>query len=132
MKFLDPRTHGYLDYAAVAVLALAPTLFGFGGVAATICYVVAAMQLGMSLLTAYPLGVAKVIPFSVHGAIELVVAMALVVAPWLLGFSSEDAARNFFVVAGLGLFSVYLVTNYKAAGRSRHHGFRAHRVASRA
>lgn len=132
MKFLDPRTHGYLDYAAVAVLALAPTLFGFGGIAATICYVVAAMQLGMSLLTAYPLGAAKVIPFTVHGAIELVVAIALVAAPWLFGFSSEDAARNFFIVSGLGLLGVYLVTNYKAAERSDHQGFRSHRVASRA
>ena len=132
MKFLDPRTHGYLDYLAVAVVALAPTLFGFGGVAATICYVVAAMQLGMSLLTAYPLGAAKVIPFTVHGAVELVVAIALVAAPWLFAFSSEDAARNFFIVSGLGLLAVYLVTNYKAADRSADRGFRSQRVASRA
>lgn len=132
MKFLDPRTHGYLDYAAVALLALAPTLLGFAGVAATICYVVAAMQLGMSLLTAYPLGAAKVIPFPIHGAIELVVAIALVAAPWLFGFSTVDAARNFFIVSGLGLVGVYLVTNYKAAETSGHHGFRSQRVASRA
>ncbi len=33
MKFINPRVHGYLDYALVALFALAPTLFGFGGIA---------------------------------------------------------------------------------------------------
>src|SRR5688572_24617192 len=115
MKFLDPRVHGYLDYAAALLLALAPWLFGFGGTPAVLCYVLAASQLGMSLLTAYPLGIAKVIPFPVHGGVELIVAMFLVVAPWLFGFAGVDPARNFFIAAGLGLGVVYLTTDYRAA-----------------
>jgi hypothetical protein len=128
MKFLDPRVHGYLDYAAVLLLALAPWLFGFGGAAATLCYVVAAAQLGMSLLTAYPLGIAKVIPFPIHGGVELVVAIGLVVAPWLFGFDEVNAARNFFIAAGIGLGFVYLVTDYRAA--RRYEGPRRERVAT--
>jgi hypothetical protein len=128
MKFLDPKSHGVIDYLAVVLVALAPTLFGFAGVAATLCYVVAAMQLGMSLLTAYPLSVAKVIPFTAHGAIELAVAIFLLVAPWLFGFSDTPAARNFFLVAGVGLVLVYAVTNYKAADQYRPPGHRTARV----
>ena len=128
MKFLDPRVHGYLDYAAVLLVALAPWLFGFGGIAATLCYVVAAAQLGMSLLTAYPLGIAKVIPFPIHGGVELVVAIGLVVAPWLFGFDGVNAARNFFIAAGIGLGFVYLVTDYRAA--RRYEGPRRERVAT--
>ena len=119
MKFLDPKTHGFLDYLAVALLALAPTLFGFTGVAATICYVLAVVQLGMSLLTAYPLGVAKLIPFPIHGGVELATSIFLVAAPWLFGFDDVAASRNFFLAAGLGLLLVYVVTNYKAAERGR-------------
>jgi hypothetical protein len=112
---LSPRIHGYIDYAAVVVLALAPSLFGFSGLPATLCWGFAIALLGVSLLTAYPLGVAKVIPFPIHGGIEAVSAPLLVIAPFLLGFSRDLAARNFFMVAGIALGIVYLVTNYRAA-----------------
>ena len=115
MKFLNPRVHGYIDYAAVAILALAPTLFGFGGIAAALCYILAAVQLGMSLATAYPVSIAKLIPFTIHGGIELATSVFLVIAPWLFGFSDIAAARNFFIIGGIVLLGVYLTTDYKAA-----------------
>ncbi len=114
MKLLSPKIHGYLDYAAVAVLFLAPTLFGFSGVAATLCYVIGATQLAMSLVTAYPLGAVKLMPFTVHAGIELATAIFLVAAPFLFGFADQTAARNFFLVSGIGLGLVWLVTNYRA------------------
>ncbi|HEX5746680.1 MAG TPA: hypothetical protein VFZ09_10565 [Archangium sp.] len=114
---LSPRIHGYGDYLIVALLALAPTLFDFSGLPAVFCYVLAVAQLGMSLLTAYPLGVAKIIPFTVHGSIELVVSFFLLLAPYMFGFSRVVSARNFFLVSAIGLFLVWLTTNYKAAER---------------
>ncbi len=114
---LSPKVHGYGDYLIVALLALAPTLFNFSGTPAVICYVLAVAQLGMSLMTAYPLGVAKIIPFPVHGSVEVVVSAFLLIAPFLLGFSRIVSARNFFLVSGVGLFLVWLTTNYKAAER---------------
>jgi hypothetical protein len=114
---LSPRIHGYIDYLAVALLVLAPTLFNFSGVAAGLCYGLAVVQLGMSLLTAYPLGAAKLIPFTVHGTIELITSIALIAAPFLFGFSGIAAARNFFIIGGVVLFLVWLTTNYKAAER---------------
>lgn len=115
MKFLAPKPHGYIDYAAVLILFLAPTLFNFGGTPAVISYVIGAMQLIMSLLTAYPLGAARVISFPAHGGVELATAIFLVVSPWLFGFSNIESARNFFVIGGITLGAVYLVTDYKAA-----------------
>ncbi|HKO46420.1 MAG TPA: hypothetical protein VJV79_01775 [Polyangiaceae bacterium] len=119
MKVLAPRTHGFIDYLAVIGLALAPTLFGFAGVAATLCYVLALVHLAMSLLTAYPLGIAKVIPFSIHGGVEVVVSIFLVTAPWIFGFADVPAARNFFIVSAATLLLVYLLTNYRAADAQR-------------
>jgi hypothetical protein len=121
MKVLSPRVHGYLDYAAVFLLLLAPTLFGFGGAAATLCYVLAAVQGGMSLLTAYPLGAAKVIPFTIHGVLESGAAVLMLAAPWLFGFSHYDAPRNFFLVSGVGLAVVIAVTNYRTATAPTQH-----------
>jgi len=114
---LSPRVHGYGDYLIVALVALAPTLFNFSGLPAALCYVLAVAQLGMSLLTAYPLGVAKIIPFTVHGSVEAVTSILLVLAPYLFGFSDVASARNFFIASGIGLFLVWLTTNYKAAER---------------
>jgi hypothetical protein len=132
MKVLNPRIHGYLDYGAVALLAVAPSLFGFSGMAAAICYFVAVVQLGMSLITAYPLSLAKIIPFTVHGGIELGVAIGLALSPWLFGFSHNDAARSFFIIAGVGLSLVFFVTNYRAADGYRQRPLRRDRVASHA
>jgi hypothetical protein len=115
VKFLSPRVHGYLDYAVVLLLALAPTLFGFSGTPAALCYIVAILQMGMSLMTSYPLGLARVIPFTLHGAIELVAAIGLILSPYLFDFGTVDAARNFFIISGVALAGVWLTTDYKAA-----------------
>ena len=115
MKILSPRVHGYLDYAYVGLFLLAPTLFGFGGLAATICYVLAIAHAGMTLMTAFPLGIVKVIPFTVHAGIEVAMVVLLLAAPFLLGFSNIPAARNFYIAAGALLGVVWLTTDYKAA-----------------
>ncbi len=115
MKLFNARVHGVIDYLVVALFALAPTLFQFGGTPQTLCYVLAMVHLTMSALTAYPLGAIKLIPFPVHGSIEAVVALALVAMPWLFGFSEVEHARNFFLIAG-GLVAVVVVTtNYKGS-----------------
>ncbi|MBN1209254.1 MAG: hypothetical protein JXB05_30640 [Myxococcaceae bacterium] len=114
-RVLNPRIHGFIDYGIVLLLALAPTLFGFSGLPAALCYIIAVAQLGMSLLTAYPLGVAKIIPFPIHGGIELGVGILAIVSPWLFRFSGVAAARNFFLVAGIAVAVVWALTNYKAA-----------------
>ena len=122
MKILSPRIHGYLDYLVVAALALAPMLFGFAGTPAVLCYVLAVAQLGMSLMTAYPLGLKPLIPFTVHGGIELAVTFVLLAAPWVFRFSADLPARTFFLFAGVVLGIVYLTTDYKAADESRGRG----------
>lgn len=116
MKILNPRVHGYIDYLAVLYFLAAPSLFGFTGLPATIFYVIAAAHLVLTLLTAYPLGVVKLIPFPSHGGIELLAAVSLVALPWLTGFATSDAiARNIYVASGAILFLAWLVTDYKTA-----------------
>ncbi len=115
MKYLNPRVHGYIDYIAILFLFLAPSVIGFSGVPATLFYIIAIAYLAMALLTAYPLGLVKLIPFPVHGIIEIVAAIALVLLPWIAGFADVSAARNTYLFAGVVLFLVWLTTDYKAA-----------------
>ena len=112
-KLLKPSIHGILDYGLAFFFFLAPGLFGFTDVAATLSYIIGAAYLAVSLLTRYPLGVFKVIPFPTHGVLESIMAASWIVMPWLFGFASDPAARNFFVIAGIALLGVVAITDYK-------------------
>ena len=116
MKLLSPRVHGYLDYLLVALFAVAPFLFDLAERPAILSWIVGLTLLVVSLLTAYPLGMVRVISFPAHGALELLAAIFLVLSPWVLGYSDEIASRNFFLLTGLTLLGVWAVTDYRAAG----------------
>ena len=110
---LSPRAHGVLDYVTVAVFALAPLVLGLDGLAATLSYALAGVHLAMTLATAFPLGVAALVPFRLHGTVELVVGLALVA----LGFALfEETARWFFVAMGVTILAVWAATDYGRAG----------------
>jgi hypothetical protein len=111
MKISSPTFHGYLDYVTVVLFLLAPTLFGLTGMAGTFAYALAAIHLTMTLVTNFPLGAAKVIPFAIHGWVERVVGPILILLPFALGF--DAAARIFYVVIGGVIILVGLVTDYQ-------------------
>ncbi|HVL39113.1 MAG TPA: hypothetical protein VM328_06950 [Fimbriimonadaceae bacterium] len=113
MKVIGPRFHGVIDYLACLVFFLAPSLFNFGGVPATISYIAGAGYLLVTLMTDMPYGLARVIPFPAHGAIEIVVALALLAMPWLAGFNDVENARNFFVAMGVLTALVWMMTDWR-------------------
>ncbi len=119
MKLLSPGVHGVLDYAMAGIFAVAPVLFMFGHsrTPITLCWIMASTLTATSLLTRYPLGAIRVIPFPVHGMIELASSIFLVAAPWLTGFSDQPIARMFFLSAGMSIFTLWLLTDYQAAER---------------
>ena len=115
MKILSPYVHGILDFVVVIAFALAPTVLGFAGTPRTLCYVLAVVHAAMTLLTAFPLGAIKIIPFPTHGVIELVAAVFIILAPFLLGFTDGLDAKYFYVGAGITILVVVLLTDYRAA-----------------
>jgi hypothetical protein len=117
MRVLRPTIHGILDYAVVVAFALAPTLLGLSGLPATISYLLAVVHMLLTLVTAFPLGVVKLVPLPLHGAIELVVSIVLVALPWILRFSQVTIARDFYVGAGALIFVVWWITDYAATAQ---------------
>jgi hypothetical protein len=111
-KPISARVHGVLDYATVAAFLNAPMVLGLHGTPASILYWLSGIHLLMTGCTDFPLGFFKFIPFRIHGAIEVVAGVFILFAPWIYGFSGNDAARYFFVSVAIIIFGVVVLTDY--------------------
>ena len=111
-KPVSARVHGVLDYATVAAFLNAPMVFGFHGTPAAIVYWLAGIHLLMTGCTDFPVGFFMWIPFKIHGVIELLAGIFLLVAPWIFGFAQDATARNFFLGMAIILLVVIALTDY--------------------
>jgi len=108
MRAVSRRAHRNLDYAVIVVFALAPVVLSLTGAAAGLSYALAAVHLLLTLVTAAPVGVMALVPIPLHGIIEFVVAVGLVV----VGLAFDGSERAFYVIIGLVVFVVWFVTAY--------------------
>ncbi len=115
MKIINSKIHGYLDYVVVLVFLAAPSLLHFSGIPAVISYSLAGVHFALTFLTNFPMGLVKVIPFKIHGYIELVVGPCLIALPFVLGLSSVPAVLGFYVTCGIVILAVWALTDYKNA-----------------
>jgi hypothetical protein len=111
MTVSSDTVHGILDYLTVAICALAPSILGLTGFAAFVSYGLAAIHLVMTVLTNMPLGVVKIIPIRLHALVEMLVGPVLVVAALVLPTILGDR-REFFLVMGLVILAVWLLSSY--------------------
>ena len=117
MKILSPRVHGYLDYAFAALLIAAPSVLGFHGTPAALCYILAVLRLGTSVMTSYPLGMVRLIPFSAHAVVDVGAAIGLVISPYFFRFADRAVPRSFFVLVGVVGAAFAALTDYSAEER---------------
>jgi len=114
VNLLSPRIHATVDYLSVLLLVLAPTLFGLNDIAAKGAYALAGIHLLMTLLTDFPGGVVKLLPLRVHGMVEIVVGVLLVLAPLAIPAATAlgMTGRIFFIAFGAVLVVVWGITDY--------------------
>lgn len=113
MRILSARVHGVIDLVTALVLVLGPLVVGLGGAPAAIAYSLAAIHLLMTLLTRFPMGVWKRIPFYVHGIVELVVGIALLLLPTFAGYGPGSPAKRFYIAMGAVILVVWALTAYR-------------------
>jgi hypothetical protein len=111
VRVLPAWFHAIADYAVGALLIIVAIAAGDGGKEVGLGVVVGATVLLVSMLTKYPLGVAKVLPFTVHSAGDYLAAALLVISPFALSFNDSDGGLA--VVMGIAVLAVSLVTNYQ-------------------
>ncbi len=114
VRLLPAWFHAIADYAVAALLIVVPVAVGGSSGAIATGVVVGATVLVVSALTKYPLGVVKVLPFTVHSAGDYLAAGLLLAAPWALNFASGDGGlAAFYTVGGIAVLAVSLITNYQ-------------------
>jgi hypothetical protein len=114
VKFLPAWFHAIADYAVAALLILVPLIAGGSDKAVASGIVVGAVVAVVSMLTRYPLGVWKVLPFTIHSAGDYLAAALLVIAPFALSFNDSDTGlAAFYIAGGVAVLAVSLITNYQ-------------------
>jgi len=93
-RFVTKNIHALLDYPVALLLIAAPPLLGLGdshpaalwlGVATGVAALV------LTLLTNHKLGLIRVLPYNFHVAVDGLVGVTFVVAPFVFGFTGIDA-----------------------------------------
>ena len=114
VRLLPAWLHAIADYAVGILLIVVAAAVGGSGAPVATGVVVGVTVLAVSMLTKYPLGVAKVLPFTVHSAGDYLASFLLIVAPFALGFTDTDGGLSaFYVVMGIAVAAVSLITNYQ-------------------
>jgi len=112
--FISPLVHGLLDYPLAAVLIVLPLVLDFDDGAAK--WIAVAFGVGAAVLavgTAWPTGIVKIIPPLLHGYADIVATVALIVLPFIVGFTSHTAALVFYLVVGAGGLAATLATRFE-------------------
>lgn len=101
-RFMTKTLHAYLDYPVAFGLIIMPFLLGLGGshpFAFTLSILTGFAALGLTLLTDHHLGVLRVLPYSLHLAVDAAVGVVFMIAPFALGFNGLDAVYYWVIGA---------------------------------
>src|SRR4051794_4535084 len=117
LRLLRPGTHALADYmAAITVIVTALVIDGPSS-ARTFGLVVGIVYLLASLMTRYPLGLIKVIPFPVHSAADYLAGLALIVVPLAAFYRDNKGASWAYILTGIAVLGVSMITDYQYSRR---------------
>ena len=112
-KPISPKFHGVLDYLSVLLLFAAGPVVGFDGLASQLTSTLAGVVLVYSAATSYPLGLVRLISFKSHLVLDAILAVGVILSPWIFGFSGDPKACYFFVVYGVFVLLVVALSDSK-------------------
>ncbi|HET9065322.1 MAG TPA: hypothetical protein VFN22_05850 [Gemmatimonadales bacterium] len=111
MSSLATPTHRLLDLLTVVVFLAAPSVFHLSGPPEDIAYLIAAVHLLMTILTIFPPAGRGVVPFALHGTVELLVGLGLVTLTFALRWTG--VAHTFYLVMGIVMLLIWTLSEYK-------------------
>lgn len=110
---ISPRVHGTLDYPLAAVLIAGPLLLDFDTERAKVfVLVVGGAATVLAVGTAWARGIVRVLPPVWHGIADIGATIALILAPFVLGYSGDTVATVFSVIVGVGGLGATLLTRF--------------------
>ena len=93
-RFVTKTMHAYLDYPVALSLMILPFVLQLGSsspLALWLAVVAGAAALVLTLFTDHQFGLVRVIPYKAHVAVDFLVGVTFLLAPFLLGFVGIDA-----------------------------------------
>jgi len=116
-KMISPRVHSALDYAVAGSFLLMGALFWKRNRRAAIgSLLCGGATAAVSLLTDYPGGARKVIPYSMHGQIDTGLIAMTAAMPKLVKIESDPEAK-FFSRQALAKTAITAMTDFDHDGR---------------
>jgi hypothetical protein len=116
--------HGAWEYSVALLFVAAPFLFGFeGGTTIAVCIVSGLILLVFTAASDLPSGLVKQIKSPIHATVDLVLALALVAAPFFFGFRTrESGALALFIVVGIAHLLITIGTRFPISRSSGEEG----------
>jgi hypothetical protein len=110
------RAHQAIEPLAAVLLIAAPWIFGFSenDTATTLSIIVGVIVLLTGMSTRWRVSAVKLIPLRTHFMMDVGVGIALIVLPFIAGFSDDGGATRFFVIAGVLELGTALMTRWDA------------------
>jgi hypothetical protein len=111
---IPPVVHGMMDYLLAALLIAAPFLFGFddSGTATAVSIAAGIAVLMLGAFTAWTTGIVKMVPPEVHALLDYGLAILLIAAPFIFGFTDDGTATPFFLIVGVGGLLLTIATRF--------------------
>ena len=108
------RAHQAIEPFAALLLIAAPWIFGFSDndTATTLSVIAGVIVLATGMSTRWRMSLVKLIPLRTHFMMDLGLGIALIVAPFVAGFSDHGGATRFFVIAGVLELGTALMTRW--------------------
>lgn len=98
LRFVTQKIHAFIDYPVAFALIAVPFVLGLGEsnvMAFWLSVVTGVAAFLLTVLTDHETGVLRVLPYSVHLAVDFLVGVVFAVAPFIFGFSGIDAFYYF-------------------------------------
>ncbi len=112
--------HGFIEYAAAAVLIVAPFVLDFESGGATAASIIAGVVvLFLAAATEGPTSLINYVPLAAHVVLDYVLAGVLIAMPFVLGFSDETAPTAFFIGLGVLHLLVTIGTRYRKSDQPK-------------
>ncbi len=108
------RAHQAIEPFAALLLIAAPWIFGFSDndTATTLSVIAGVIVLVTGMSTRWRMSLVKLIPLRTHFMMDVALGLALIVAPFVAGFSDHGGATRFFVIAGVLELATALMTRW--------------------
>ena len=94
LRFVTRKVHAYLDYPVAVALVALPFVLQLGSSNPLALWLSVATGVAAFILTVFTdheLGIVRVLPYPLHVAVDFLVGVVFIAAPFALGFTGIDA-----------------------------------------